>query len=52
MRFKGELTPETLLDEYNRWWIDHGNVRDPHDQRFGQYIWNKYARRDVQTGFP
>ena len=44
-----ELTIEILNDEHSAWTQANGSGRDKDDQRFGQYIWNKY---DLDKFFP
>lgn len=42
MRFKEGFTVETLSNEYAAWVAENGDGRDKQDQRFGQYLVNKY----------
>lgn len=37
-----ELTEELLNQEFAQWTKENGSGRDKQDQRFGQYLWNKY----------
>jgi hypothetical protein len=37
-----ELTEELLKQEFSKWSLENGAGRNKDDQRFGQYLWNKY----------
>lgn len=42
-----EISIVKLSVEYNDWNSIHGDGRNSHDLRFGQYIWNNYNLHEL-----